>query len=110
MILLISSLSNHAGLAGWRDLGGQGGWGCATQTEACHIDRMFTYDITLTGPKGFQVSVTGPYPHGTCLIGDFGSLQEAEVFADQMRVIDADRSHSAWSRHACHNPAALGDT
>ena len=84
--------------------------GCATQTELCHIDRMFTYDVTATGPKGFQVSVTGPHPLGTSLIGDFGSLQEAEAFADQMRVIDADRSHSAWNRHACHNPAALGDT
>ena len=82
----------------------------ATQTEPCHIGRMFTYDVTATGPKGFQVSVTGLHPHGTSLIGDFASLQEAEAFADQMRVIDADRSHSAWSRHACHNPAALGDT
>jgi hypothetical protein len=71
---------------------------------------MFTYAVTATGPKGFQVSVTGPHPLGTSLIGDFGSLQEAEAFADQMRVIDADRSHSAWSRHACHNPAALIDT
>ena len=71
---------------------------------------MPTYDVTATGPKGFQVSVTGPDPRGTSLIGDFGSLHEAEAFADQMRVIDADRSHSAWSRNACHNPAAPGET
>ena len=38
---------------------------------------------------------------GTSLIGDFCSLVEAKVFADQMRLIDADRSHSR-SRHACH--------
>jgi hypothetical protein len=50
---------------------------------------MFTYDVTATGPKGFQVSVTGPAPRGTSLIGDFGSLYEAEAFADQMRKIDA---------------------
>ena len=56
---------------------------------------MFTYDVTATGPKGFQVSVTGPAPRGTSLIGDFGSLQEAEAFADQMREIDAGRSYSA---------------
>jgi hypothetical protein len=50
---------------------------------------MFTYDVTATGPKGFQVSVTGPAPRGTSLVGDFGSLHEAEAFADQMRDIDA---------------------
>jgi hypothetical protein len=33
---------------------------------------MFTYDVTATGPKGFQVSVTGPTPRGTSLMGDFG--------------------------------------
>jgi hypothetical protein len=45
-----------------------------------------------TDTKGFQVSVTGP--SGTNLIGDFSTLQEAEAFADQVRVIDADQSHS----------------
>ena len=50
---------------------------------------MFTYDVTATGPLGFQVSVTGAHPRGTNLIDDFGSLQEAEAFADQMRMIDA---------------------
>ena len=45
-----------------------------------------------TEAKGFQVSVTGP--SGTNLIGDSSTLQEAEAFADQMRVIDADRSYS----------------
>jgi hypothetical protein len=52
---------------------------------------MVTYDVTGTESKGFQVSVTGP--SGTNLIGDFSTLQQAEAFADQMRVIDADRSH-----------------
>ena len=56
---------------------------------------MFTYDVTATGPKGFQVSLARPYPHGTSLIGDFGSLHEAEAFVDQMREIDAGRSYSA---------------
>jgi hypothetical protein len=70
---------------------------------------MVTYDVTSTEPKGFQVSVTGP--SGTNLIGDFGTLQEAQEFADNMRVIDADQSHSVGSRHACgsrhtcHDPA-----
>jgi hypothetical protein len=53
---------------------------------------MVTYDVTGTEAKGFQVSVTGS--SGTNLIGDFSTLQEAEAFADQMRVIDADRPHS----------------
>ena len=39
---------------------------------------MITYDVTVTGPLGFQVSVLGPYPPTARLIGDFGSLQEAE--------------------------------
>jgi hypothetical protein len=42
---------------------------------------------TLTGPKGFQVSVIHSL-HGTHLIGDFGSLQAAQIFADAMREID----------------------
>ena len=58
---------------------------------------MFTYDVTATGPRGFQVSVTGPAPRGTSLISDFGSLHEAEAFADQMRKIDARGEPAAWS-------------
>jgi hypothetical protein len=50
-------------------------------------------DVTVTGPLGFQVSVVGPYLHDARLIGDFGSLQEAEAFADRMREIDAGPSH-----------------
>jgi hypothetical protein len=72
----------------------------------CYLARMVTYDITGTESKGFQVNVTGP--SGTDLIGDFSTLQEAEAFAYQMRVIDADRSHCVGSRQACHDPA--GDT
>jgi hypothetical protein len=65
----------------------------ATQTEPCHIRRMITYDVTVTGPLGFQVSALGPYLSDALLIGDFGSLQEAEAFADRMREIDAGRSY-----------------
>ena len=53
------------------------------QTEPYH--RAITYDVTATGPLGFQVSVLGPYLRDARLIGDFGSLQEAEAFADRMR-------------------------
>ena len=53
------------------------------------IGGMFTYNVTAMGPKGFQVSVMGQDLHGTNLIDEFGSLQEAEGFADQMREIDA---------------------
>jgi hypothetical protein len=49
---------------------------------------MFTYDVTATGLKGSQVSVTGPNPHGTNFVDDFDSLQEAEAVADKMREID----------------------
>ena len=42
---------------------------------------------------GYQVSLARPYPHGTSLIGDFYSLQEAEAFADKMREIDAGPSY-----------------
>ena len=51
--------------------------------------------MTVTGPLGFQVSVLGSYPRDVRLIGDFGSLQEAEAFADRMREIDAGRSYVA---------------
>ena len=67
----------------------------ATQTEPCHICRMITYDVTVTGPLGFQVSVLGPCPRDARLIDVFGSLQEAEAFADRMREIDAGRSYVA---------------
>jgi hypothetical protein len=56
---------------------------------------MITYDVTVTGPLGFQVSVLGPYLRDARLMGDFGSLQEAEAFADRMREIDAGRSYVA---------------
>jgi hypothetical protein len=65
----------------------------ATQTEPCHIGRMITYNVTVTGPLGFQVSVLGPHPPDARLISDFGSLREAEAFADRMREIDAGRSY-----------------
>ena len=56
---------------------------------------MISYNVTVTGPLGFQVSVLGACPPDARLIGDFGSLQEAETFADQMREIDAGRSYIA---------------
>ena len=61
----------------------------ATQTEPCHICRMITYD-----------GLPGQRPLGPCLrdarlIGDFGSLQEADAFADRMREIDTARSYVA---------------
>lgn len=65
----------------------------ATRTEPWQIGRMFTYDVTATGPMGFQVSLARPYPHDTRLIGDFCSLQEAEAFANKMREIDAGPSY-----------------
>ena len=64
---------------------------------------MFTYDVTATEPLGFQVSVSGPHPRGTDLIDDFGSLHEAEVFADRMRVIDAAGLTSSLCRRIVHD-------
>ena len=68
----------------------------ATQTEPCHICRMITYNVTVTGPLGFQVSVFGPYLRDARLIGDFRSSQEADAFVDRMGAeIDAGRSYVA---------------
>jgi hypothetical protein len=46
---------------------------------------MITYNVTVTGPLGFQVSALGPYSSDALLISDFGSLQDAEAFASKMR-------------------------
>ena len=51
--------------------------------------------MTVTGALGFQVSVLGSYPRDVRPIGDFGSLQEAEAFAERMREIDVGRSYVA---------------
>ena len=56
---------------------------------------MIIYNVTVTGPLGFQVSVLGPYPSNARLIGDFGSSHEAEAFADRMREFDGGRSYIA---------------
>ncbi len=58
------------------------------------IAARFSYEVTATGPQGFQVSVTHPV-YGTHLIGNFCSLQMAETFADDMREIDLGPSHRA---------------
>jgi hypothetical protein len=67
----------------------------AIRIGPCHIGRMISYNVTVTGPLGFQVSVLCAYPPDARPIGDFGSLQEADAFADRMREIDAGRSHVA---------------
>jgi hypothetical protein len=75
----------------------------------CQIARMITYDITGTASNGFQVSVTGS--SGTNVIGAFSTLQEAEVFADKMRSIDADHRHGARAvMPDGQNPAVRRDT
>jgi len=58
---------------------------------------MFRYDVTATGPAGFQVSLVHRV-HGTHLIQDFRSLQAAESFAENMRKIDAGQFQSAHVR------------
>ncbi len=59
----------------------------------CHSGGMFTYEVTATGPKRFQVSATGRYPLGTHLIDDFCSLAAAEAFAGRMREVDAGKTY-----------------
>jgi hypothetical protein len=53
-----------------------------------------TYDVTPTGPKGFQVST---FCDGAVarIVGDFASLVEAEAL---MRQLDAGQSHDAAGR------------
>jgi hypothetical protein len=50
--------------------------------------RMVTYDVTATGPKGYQVIAVSPEWQGA-IVGDFCSLRAAEEFAKSMREIDA---------------------
>lgn len=54
----------------------------------------FRYDVTATGPTGFQVSASHPV-YGKHLIGNFPSLLAAETFAEEMRNVDAGLSHGA---------------
>jgi hypothetical protein len=72
----------------------------ATQAEPCHIGGMITYNVTITGPLGFQVSALGPYSSDALLISDFGSLQEAKAFADRMREMDAGSSYVTPVEHS----------
>ena len=53
---------------------------------------MIRYEVTPTGPKGYQVTVIGPQLDGA-ILGDFCSEGAAEEFADQMRQIDAAPPH-----------------
>jgi hypothetical protein len=53
---------------------------------------MVTYEVTATGPKGYQVTAISPEWQGA-VVGDFCSKDTAEVFAERMRQIDADPSH-----------------
>jgi hypothetical protein len=50
--------------------------------------RMVTYEVTPTGPKGYEVTAISPEWQGV-VVGDFCSLQAAEKFAESMREIDA---------------------
>ena len=63
---------------------------------------MVSYEVTGTGPTGFQVSVAHPV-HGIHLIGNFCSLHEAETFAETMRDVDAGPSYG----HAEHKSDTL---
>ena len=54
---------------------------------------MVTYEVTSTGPKGYQVAAISPKFQGA-VVGDFCSLQAAEAFADRMREIDTAAPHS----------------
>jgi hypothetical protein len=53
---------------------------------------MATYEVTSTGPQGYQVTVITPEIQGV-IVGDFSSLQAAEAFADDVRKIDAVPGH-----------------
>jgi len=53
---------------------------------------MVAYEVTATGPKGYQVAVITLGWQGA-IVADFSSLSEAEAFADRMRTIDASGPH-----------------
>ena len=56
---------------------------------------MVRYEVTATGPKGYQVTakISG---WQDAIVDDFCSEVAAEEFATAMRHIDADPSHAAW--------------
>ena len=54
----------------------------------------FDYNVTATGPAGFQVSASHP-GYGEHLVGNFRSLAAAERFAEGMRGVDTGPSHGA---------------
>jgi hypothetical protein len=60
------------------------------------VGGMITYEVTFTGPQGYQVIAISPDFHGA-VVGDFCSLQVAEAFANRMREIDTGGSHSTAS-------------
>jgi hypothetical protein len=61
---------------------------------------MARYEVTATGPKGYQVTVVDPQWNGA-LVGDFCSEGAAEAFAEQMRQIDAASSHASAGSGTC---------
>ena len=63
---------------------GSGGW---------KMPAWVTYEVTATGPTGYQVTAISPDWQGA-LVGDFCSALAAEAFVELMRQIDADRSHA----------------
>src|ERR1700759_313536 len=86
--IVFSSASSTDAAAGW--------WRLAMQCRSCHGPRMVTYEVTSTGPQGYQVTAISPEFQGA-VVGDFSSLQAAETFAHSMREIDAAGSHSVAS-------------
>ena len=60
------------------------------------VGGMITYEVTSTGPQGYQVIAISPEFQGA-VVGDFCSLQAAEAFANRMREIDTAGFHSAAS-------------
>jgi hypothetical protein len=64
----------------------------AADAGLCQVDRMVTYEVTATGPKGYQITAISPEFQGA-VVEDFSSLQAAEAFAEDMRKIDALPGH-----------------
>jgi len=72
----------------------------AEECEAKEAERegtpvhIITYEVTATGPKGYQVMANSPELRGL-IVDNFCSEATAASFAERMRQIDADPSHAA---------------